>query len=140
MENSELVQDIENCIIRTNSVVNRWITKNNVGLNKIYTDDVKSLFLGYLRKAITKHSKAAEQDFRKISSDVSLTISSESKLITHIIFSKERLYYWNKQLINDIYEAFKQIDCINLQNVLLEDEPIPTHNAFNLESLKNIKF
>lgn len=112
----KIKKDIENCVILTNSVINRWITINNVSPKKIYNEDIDAVFFGYLKKAMTRHT---ERYWKKVSKCIYLTVGT-NKFITNICYRDIDTTYWkDKHVIDMMCKSFDTIDYIKLQETLI---------------------
>lgn len=142
LNSTKLKEDIENCIIRTNSVINRWITINNVNPKTIHIEDVQSIFFGYLRKVIIRHANREWKDWRRASKNIYIMLNDKTKFITNVMHRDiDTAYYNNKNLMSEVCKCIDSIDYIELQNKLINsDGELTDKITLDLSKIEEVTF
>ena len=135
----EIKQKVELCVIRTNVVVSRWITNNGVNPKNITSDEVRGIFLGYVRKELFRNPEW--RDYRRLSKILNVCLSDSNRLImTGIYGGLELIYYSQNGYIEALCKAIDSIDYISLQdNKELTKQELTTIEL-DFSSIKNITF
>ncbi len=121
-----LEQELKDIIIRTNKVMNRWKITNSNWKTSIDPSDVKSIFLGYLRKLVS-NQLYGYRTFKDIRRLILIKIN-EDKQISQIFYASS---------LPSVFDKLDYEKLIKLSSVSDEKEnPI---NLSNLAELGDIR-
>ncbi len=138
---SKIKEKLEACVIRTNGVITRWMTVNGVDPKKITSDDVRTIFLGYVRKEL--FSNKEWRDYRRLSKITNVCISDHNKLITQVIYgSLDILYYHSKGYIEALAKQIDSVNYLELQSYAapVSSSELSSEIYIDFNTIKNITF
>jgi hypothetical protein len=143
IEAGSIEASYKDCIIKTNSVLKRWIGINGVNPKVISSDDARTILLGYIKKFIFRGDWI---DFRRLSKSVMVHIDQTTCLITHVIYTKcdSEMYFRNRERAKELYRCMDEVDYRSLHEktvvTSIHDEDVSLKGVLSFKSIEDITF
>ena len=132
----DIKTQLEECISKTNTTIQRWKEVNGTSPNSIISEDAKSIILNLIKRQLVVN-KIDFSRFRKI---FRLTIN-ENKYISSIIIADKSFYHFRVEyIINEIDRVSSMINYKSLEPTDKVKQVIDNKELISFKSIQSINF